>query len=550
MSAKPWLKFYPENVRAEGVEYPKIPVFALLDQTAKVKPDAPATYFYGRRLTYAQLAGSVNRFANALRLLGVGRGDRVMLMMPNCPQFVIAFFGIMKAGATVIQTNPLYVEREIEYQANDSRARVVVTVDALWPRVAQAKTNTGLQYAIVAKLRGEPPVGPEAISFEMALQASSDADPRVEVDPMEDIAVFQYTGGTTGPSKGAMLTHHNLVTNVVQLNEWLNPLDPPADGERILTILPLFHSYGMTVCMNFGIYRGAELILLPKFDPAEVMETIKATRPTSFPGVPTMYVAVNAFPNAEEYGVGSIQVCNSGGAAMPVEVMKTFEKRFGATISEGYGLSETSPVTHSNPLVGLRKPGSIGIPFPDTNVRVVDLETGTRDVAPGEQGEIIISGPQVMKGYWNKPEETVNALRVLDGATWLYTGDIGTMDEDGYFYITDRKKDMILVGGYNVYPREIEEVLFQHPAVQEAVVAGVPDAYLGETVKAYIVVKAGQSLTEQELDRFCRSQLAAYKVPRRYEFRENLPKSAVGKVLRRILVEEEKQKLAAGGESQ
>ncbi|MFZ5818096.1 MAG: long-chain-fatty-acid--CoA ligase [Bacillota bacterium] len=542
---KPWLKHYPEGVRPSGIEYPKIPLFALLDQAAEKYPDRPATYFYGRRLTYRQLAGSANRFANALRLLGVGRGDRVMLMMPNCPQFVIAFYGILKSGATVIQTNPLYVEREIEYQANDSRARVIVTVDMLLPRVLNARPNTGLQHVIATRLKGEPPIGHELISFEMAMQAASDADPKVEVDPMEDVAVFQYTGGTTGPSKGAMLTHHNLVTNVVQLNEWLNPLEAPADGERILTILPLFHSYGMTVCMNMGIYRGAELILLPKFELPEVMETIKATRPTSFPGVPTMYVAVNSFPNAEAYGVGSIQVCNSGGAAMPVEVMKTFESRFGASISEGYGLSEASPVTHSNPVAGLKKPGSIGIPFPDTTCRVVDLETGTRDVAPGEMGEIIIRGPQIMKGYWNKPEETANALRVLDGETWLYTGDIGTMDEDGYFYITDRKKDMILAGGYNIYPREIEEVLFQHPAVLEAVAAGVPDPYLGETVKAYIVVKPGQSVTEAELDRFCRQQLAAYKVPRRYEFRDALPKSAVGKVLRRILVEEERAKLSA-----
>ncbi len=550
MSAKPWLKHYPESVRP-SLEYPRTPLFALVDEAAKKWPDRNATNFYGRRMTYAQLAGAVNKMANALRLLGVGRGDRVMLMMPNCPQFVIAFFGILKAGATVIQTNPLYVEREIEYQANDSRARLIITVDALYPRVAAAKPNTNLQYCMVAKLRGEPPIDQhQVISFEMALQAASAADPQVEIDPMEDIAVFQYTGGTTGPSKGAMLTHCNLMANVLQLNELLNPVETPADGERVLTILPLFHSYGMTVAMNGGIHRGSELILLPKFELPEVMETIKNFKPTSFPGVPTMYVAVNSFPGAEEYGVGSIVVCNSGGAAMPVEVMKTFENRFGASISEGYGLSEASPVTHSNPFGGLRKPGSIGVPLPDTDCRVVDLETGTRDVAPGEQGEIIIRGPQIMKGYWNKPEETANALRVLDGEVWLYTGDIGTVDEDGYFYITDRKKDMILAGGYNIYPREIEEVLFQHQAVQEAVVAGVPDAYLGETVKAYIVLKPGHTVTETEMDHFCRQQLAAYKVPRRYEFRETLPKSAVGKVLRRILIEEEKAKIAAGGGAQ
>jgi len=550
MSAKPWLKHYPASVRP-SLEYPKLPLFALIDQAAQKWPDRTATNFYGRKMSFMQLAGAVNKMANALRLLGIGRGDRVMLMMPNCPQFIIAYFGILKAGATVIQTNPLYVEREIEYQANDSRARLLITVDALYPRVAAARPNTNLQYVMVAKLKGEPPVDVhEVLSFEMALQAASHADPGVEIDPVEDIAVFQYTGGTTGPSKGAMLTHYNLMANVLQLNELLNPVETPADGERVLTILPLFHSYGMTVAMNGGFYRGSELILLPKFELPEVMETIKTWKPTSFPGVPTMYVAVNSFPNAEAYGVGSINVCNSGGAAMPVEVMKTFEGRFGASISEGYGLSEASPVTHSNPFGGLRKPGSIGIPLPDTICRVVDVETGTRDVAPGEQGELIIRGPQIMKGYWNKPEETANALRVLDGEVWLYTGDICTMDQDGYFYITDRKKDMILAGGYNIYPREIEEVIFQHPAVQEAVVAGVPDAYLGETVKAYIVLKPGHTATEHELDYFCREKLAAYKVPRRYEFREGLPKSAVGKILRRILVEEEKAKIAAGGGAQ
>jgi long-chain acyl-CoA synthetase len=336
-----------------------------------------------------------------------------------------------------------------------------------------------------------------------------------------------------------MLTHLNLVVNATQVRAWNPNPDPPGQG-RILTAIPLFHVYGMTVCMNAGLLGGAELILLPRFDLQQVMDTIRDTHPTSFPGVPTMYIAVNRFPNAEQYGLDSIKVCNSGAAPMPAEVMQAFEQRTGAQICEGYGLSEASPVTHCNPIGGRRKPGTVGLAYPDTDCEIVDVETGTRVLPAGEPGELRIRGPQVMAGYWQMPEETAIALR--DG--WLYTGDIGKLDDDGYLSIVDRKKDMIICSGFNVYPRDVEEVLYEHPAVQEACVAGVPDVYRGETVKAYVVRKPGTELAARELIDFCRGRMAAFKAPTIVEFRESLPKSAVGKVLRRVLVEEERSKAA------
>jgi long-chain acyl-CoA synthetase len=537
-----WLKHYPAGVRAQ-LEYPAVPMTRFLDQTAATRPDAPAIDFYGRKLTYRQLYGAANKCANALKALGVQPGDRVALMMPNCPQYVIGYFGILKAGAVVAQVNPLYVEREIEYLCNNAGAKLMLVADVLYPKVAAALPNTGVKTVLVGRLKGDVPLGPEASSFEAAIEAAPHTDPGVPITP-EMVAVLQYTGGTTGVSKGAMLTHANLVANVIQTAEWFGPGQVDGEARKFLTILPLFHSYGMTVCMNFGIQQGAELILLPKFDLGEVLETIRRTQPNFFPGVPTMYVAVHSHPKAEEYGVSSIRFCNSGGAAMPVEVMHQFEQRFGATIVEGYGLSEASPVTHCNPLTGLRKPGSIGIAYPDTDCKIVDLEAGTRELPAGEQGELIIRGPQIMAGYWRMPEETAGALREFGGETWLYTGDICRIDQDGYIYVTDRKKDMIIAGGYNIYPRDVEEAIYLHEAVQEAVVAGIPDPYRGETVKAYIVLKPGYVVSDKELEVHCRKHLAAYKVPRLYEFRASLPKSAVGKLLRRVLVDEEKAKLA------
>lgn len=540
--AKPWLKHYPEGCPVD-LAYAQVPLFRLLEESVARGPDRTAVRFYGHTLTYRQLLGAVHKCANALRSMGVGEGDRVAVMMPNCPQYVIAYYGILKAGAIVAQVNPLYVEREIEHLMNDCGAQVAICADVLYPRLAAAMPATGLKQVLVARLKGDVPLGEGATGFEAALEGAPHTDPGVAVSH-EAVAVLQYTGGTTGVSKGAMLSHQNLVANVLQMAAWAKPMAAETSEGRMLTVLPLFHVYAMTVCMNYGLHAGMELILLPKFDLTEVLETIKQTQPTHFPGVPTMYVAVNAHPRAEEYGVSSIKLCNSGGAAMPVELMRAFEQRFGATICEGYGLSETSPITHANPVKGLRKPGSIGVALPDTDCKIVDVETGTRELAPGESGELILRGPQVFAGYWQMPEETRNALRELNGETWFYTGDICRIDEDGYVYVTDRKKDMIIAGGFNIYPRDVEEALYLHPAVQEAVVAGVPDAYRGETVKAFVVLKAGQSVTAEQLEAHCRERLAAFKVPRRYEFRDSLPKSAVGKVLRRVLQEEERKKLA------
>ncbi|MGZ4160931.1 MAG: long-chain-fatty-acid--CoA ligase, partial [Neobacillus sp.] len=345
---------------------------------------------------------------------------------------------------------------------------------------------------------------------------------------------LQYTGGTTGRSKGAMLTHRNLLANVIQSYEFFKH-EFEIGKEKVLTVIPLFHVFGMTSCMNLSIYTAAESIMLPRFDLEEVLNTIKNEQPTTFPGVPTMYVAITNHPQAEEYGINCIQTCNSGSAPMPIELLRTFERKTGSKILEGYGLSEASPTTHCNPPFAERKPGSVGIGMPSTEYKIVDLATGTQEVPAGELGEVIIKGPQVMKGYWNMPDETAHTLR--DG--WLYTGDIAKVDEDGYLYIVDRKKDLIIASGFNIYPRDIEEVLYEHPAVQEAVVIGVPDPYRGEDVKAIIVLKAGMEATEQEIIYYCRENLSAYKVPRSAEFRDQLPKTSVGKILRRALRDEE-----------
>jgi len=535
MSERPWLAHYPPGVPAT-LEYPEVTLDQFIEQSVAKHADLTALRFATISMTYRELWGRVLRCAAALAELGIGKGDRVALLLPNCPQYVIAYFGTLRAGGIVVQVSPLSTPRELVHHLSTSGAETIVVADVLYPVVQAVLPQVNLRNVLVTRLRGEVTPGPEARAFEEVLMSTTGAPPDVQVTP-DDVAVLQYTGGTTGIAKGAMLTHRNLVVNVLQ-SAAPNPDFPSGADLRVLTVLPLFHVYGMTVCMNLGLARGGELILLPRFEPAEVLETIKATQPTSFPGVPTMYVAINSVPNAEEYGVGSIRFCNSGGAPMPLEVMEAFEQRFGATIIEGYGLSETSPVTHVNPATGLRKPGTIGIPVPDTDAEIVDIDTGTRVLPPGEPGELRIRGPQVMAGYWGMPEETADAMR--DG--WFYTGDIATMDEDGYFTIVDRKKDMILASGLNVYPREVEEVLYEHPAVLEAGVIGVPDPYRGESVKAYVVLKPGASATAEELEAYCREHLSAYKVPHAFEFRDTLPKSGVGKVLRRVLVEEERQR--------
>ncbi|HEV7666534.1 MAG TPA: long-chain fatty acid--CoA ligase [Chloroflexota bacterium] len=528
IGSRPWLKHYPTEIPTT-LDYRSVPLFTLLEESAAKHPDLPAVRFYTHTLTYAEVWGRAQRFAAALAEMGVKQGDRVALMLPNCPQYVIAYFGVLRAGGVIAQVNPLYTARELAHVLADSGAQTIVVADALYPVVQAAAVP--LARVLVATLKGDVPLGPAAQRFEDVLAKTTAAPPVVSINPREDVAALQYTGGTTGVSKAAMLTHFNLVANVQQIRAW-NPSGGPPGTERMLTVIPLFHAYGMTVGMNFPIAAGYEIILLPRFDLKEVMETIKATQPTYFPGVPTMYVAVLNFPNAAAYGVSSIKYCNSGAAPLPVEVIQSFAQQFGGRLREGYGLSETSPVSHGCPFLLESRPGTVGIPLPDTDCEIVDIETGLHVLPPGEIGELRIRGPQVMKGYWNRSDETAIALR--DG--WLYTGDLGTMGDDGFFSIVDRKKDMIIASGYNVYPRDVEEILYEHPAVLECCVAGIPDTYRGETIKAYVVTRPGTEVTAEALDAFCRERLAPFKVPRLYEFRETLPKSAVGKVLRRALV--------------
>ncbi|MFC4769003.1 long-chain-fatty-acid--CoA ligase [Effusibacillus consociatus] len=508
----------------------------MLDRTTAQHGDKIGITFYQLQMTYTQLQAYTRQVAAALYEFGVRKGDRVGIMLPNCPQYVGAFYGVLRRGAVVVQVNPLYTEREVEYVLQDSGAEVLFVYADLYPRVRNIAGYENLKQVIVVSfVPTNVELAENAILWDEFLRSVTPV-PDEPVDPQEDVAVFQYTGGTTGRSKGAMLTHMNLAANVQQINEHTCE-EPLAEGDKILTVIPLFHVYGMSCAMNLGVLTGTNVILLPRFDVLEVLQTIKEHKPTFFPGVPTMYVALNSYPGAEQYGIDAIRICNSGSAPLPVELMHSFEKKTGANMLEGYGLSEASPTTHSTPRRGIKKPGSIGIPLPGTEARIVDHASGGKTLPIGEVGELVIRGPQVMKGYWNLAEETAHTIR--DG--WLYTGDIARMDEDGYFYIVDRKKDLIIASGYNVYPREIEEVLYTHPSVLEAVVVGVPDDYRGETVKAFLVLKPGQTGTAEEIEKFCRDHLAAFKVPRLIEFRDELPKTAVGKILRRVLAEEAKK---------
>ncbi|MEH7106732.1 long-chain-fatty-acid--CoA ligase [Bacillus sp. JJ1764] len=527
-----WLAQYPVSI-AKTVEIPNKTVTHILKETTEKYPANNALSFYGRKITYQELSFAVQAFTSALQQNQVQKGDRVAIMLPNCPQYVITYYGVLSAGGIVTQVNPMSVERELEYILNDSGAESIITLDAFYQRVKSVQSRTKLKNIIIVSFQPSGHDFTPDRSFDQFLKEGNGQVLPIEFEPEHDVAVLQYTGGTTGRSKGAMLTHRNILANVIQCYEFFKH-EFELGKERCLTVIPLFHVFGMSSCMNLSILTGSESIMLPRFDLEEVLNTIKNEQPTTFPGVPTMYVAITNHPRADEYGLGSIKTCNSGSAPMPVELLREFEGKTGAKILEGYGLSEASPTTHCNPPFADRKPGSVGIGVPSTEYKIVDLATGTEELNPGELGEVIIKGPQIMKGYWNMPEETANTLR--DG--WLFTGDIARVDEEGYLYIVDRKKDMIIASGFNIYPRDIEEVLYEHPSVQEAVVIGVPDPYRGEDVKAYIVLKAGKSATEEEIIQYCRQNLAAYKVPRSIEFRDQLPKTGVGKILRRALRDE------------
>ncbi|MCM3716018.1 long-chain-fatty-acid--CoA ligase [Halalkalibacter oceani] len=551
-TGKIWLKHYPDEI-PHSLDYQNSSLHDFLQRSARKYPDQTAIEFLGKRLSYSELHQQAVQFAQRLQLLGIEKGDRVAIMLANCPQAVISYYGIIMTGAVAVQINPLYVERELEHQLIDSGAKLLVCLDLVFPRVQKVRAKTSLQQVIVTSIKDYLPFpknllypivqkekvtveyNEQTIAFSAFLKQGDGAFKPVPLDPETDLALLQYTGGTTGLAKGVMLTHRNLVVNTMQAGHWIYKTTP--GQERMLAVLPFFHVYGMTVCMNLAIMNGFTLIILPKFEPDQVLKAIEKHKVSLFPGAPTMYIALIHQPEIETYDLSSVLACLSGAAPLPLEVQQTFERLTGGKLVEGYGLTETAPVLTANPIWGKRKSGSIGIPWPDTEmiVRTADGE----EAEQGDVGEIAVRGPQVMKGYWKMAEETEKVLRD-DG--WLLTGDMGYMDEDGFFYIVDRKKDMIIAGGFNIFPREIEEVLYEHEAVQEVAIIGVPDQYRGETVKAFIVPKEGREVTAEDLDHFCRTRLAAYKVPHLYEFRTELPKTMVGKVLRRVLAEEEKRK--------
>jgi long-chain acyl-CoA synthetase len=543
-AAKPWLKNYDLWAPAE-INPPNQPLYQILQVASGAYREKPAVAFMGAIINFGEAKKLVDLLATALQKLGVVKGDRVGIMLPNCPQYLLSFFAVVRLGAIVVNVNPIYTPREVEMVAKDSGMRAIIALDLLAPNIFGVRANTAIEHVIVTSLLDysatpdkAPPTPEGALSFKSLIGGVDEVDlPRVEIDPAEDVAVLQYTGGTTGVPKGAMLTHRNLYTNTLQSWAWAGPLTRQGD-ERYLMVIPYFHIYGQTVGLLLGAWNGAMQIPIPKFDPNLLIEAIKQYKPTFFPGAPTLYISMLNHPEIKTCGLENVRRFNSGSAPLPLEVIERFEKLSGAMLYEGYGLTEASPTTHSTPTLAKRKIGSIGLPFPSTDCKIVDLETGERVVPVGEAGELCVRGPQVMKGYWNRPEETAIALR--DG--WLYTGDVARMDEDGFFYIVQRKKDMIIVSGFNVYPNEVEDVLFTHPAVMEAAVIGVPDPYRGEAVKAFITLRPGANATADEVIEFCRANLAKYKVPSLIEFMPSLPKSAVGKVLRRELREMESQK--------
>jgi len=542
MEHRPWHDHYDYAVQP-SYRYPKIPVADLLNIPARAHPDKAGLVFLGREISFLDMRTSALKLANALAGLGVEKGDRVVLHLPNCPQYVFAYYATLLNGAIATNANPIYTPHELKYIVEETAPKALITFDLALETVDKLMAEVEIPNVIVTGVLdyvgGEPPkdLPDDWHRFTELVEKGAARLPRVEVVP-SDPCQIQFTGGTTGVPKGAVLTHANMMAGVHQCALWgtgLFNLVPPQD--RItMAVLPYFYAYGNIVVMNSSLLNCATQIVVPRFELDEFMEVLASfDRITYFPGVPTMINAVVNHPRAPELRLDrKLGLMNSGAAPMPVELIQQV-KDLGIMYSEGWGMSESTSLGISNPIMGLKKTGSIGIPFPDTDMRIVDLETGTKDMGVGEPGELIMSGPLVMQGYWNAPDKTADQIR--DG--WLFTGDIATRDEDWYFYIVDRKKDMIIAGGYNIYPREIDEVLHEHPKVQMAVTVGIPDAYRGETVKAFVVLREGETATEQEVIDFCRERLAAYKAPKLVEFRDSLPTSAVGKVLRRMLRDEE-----------
>ncbi len=558
MDERPWLKHYDEGV-PHSIDYPPVPLFHFLEESARKFPDRPCTIFKGATLTYAQMDELTDRLAAGLAKLGVGKGTPVGVFMPNIPQFILAFYAILKAGGTVVAFNPLYKSREIEHQLNDSGLEIMIVMSSFYRTLKEVQPKTSLKTIIVTNIKEALPgllkflftltqekKGGHRVELaegDLWLQdvlagSSPEERPKVDIGP-EDSAIFQYSGGTTGLSKAAIALHRNMVANTMQIQSFMPDIKP--GNEIVLMAIPMFHVYGLVAGMSFGIAASASLVLVvnPR-DMDDVLGSIAKYRPTIYPGVPAMYNAINNHPKvlAGKVDVSSIRGCISGSAPLMKETKSAFESLTGGKLVEGYGLSEAPTATHCNPLYGMNKEGSIGVPLPDVEARIISLDDEVTVLGTGDVGELVIKGPQVMKGYHNMPTETANALR--DG--WLYTGDIARVDEDGYYFIVDRKKELIKPSGYQVWPREVEEVIAENPKVLEVGVAGIPDAYRGETVKAWVVLKPGQDATVEDIRTWCKERLAPFKVPTHVEFRDELPKTTVGKILRRELVRQDREK--------
>ncbi len=551
-SEKAWYKFYEDGVK-ERIDFEEILVPQYLEESAEKFPDRPALVFQGFSLTFKELNQKVAQFTSVLKDFGIKKGDSVSILLPNVIPCVIAYYAILRVGAIVVMNNPLYTDIELEHQFNDSDSKLLITLDLLGNRMIKLRNKTkikqiiytsigdylpfikGLLFPLVAKkkkLAADVDNAPDVYKFKELITKYS-PDFTQEKVTFDDIAMYQYTGGTTGVSKGVMLTHRNISCQTQQIEAWFPAFEKGA--EIMLGALPFFHVFGMSVSMNFAIFMGWTNVLVPKPQPEPLLESISKFKVTFAPLVPTMYIGILEHPAIKNTDLTSLKGCFSGSAPLPIEVINSFQEITGSIIVEGFGLTESSPVTHINPLNGKRKPGSIGLPIPETECKIVDLKNPDILMKLGESGELLIRGPQVMKGYLNKPEETKKTLTDDD---WLCTGDVAKMDDEGYFYIVDRIKDMILSGGYNVYPRDIDEVLFTHPKVLEACCIGIPHEKRGEAVKAYIVLKSGETATSEEIISFCAERIAKYKLPVEVEFREELPKSNVGKILRKDLRKE------------
>lgn len=577
MDFKPWpTSNWPEGVPHQLSGYEK-PLFSVLDETAGKYPNQVYTIFNDSTRTFAQVKDTADRIANFLAARGIRKGDRVAIFLPNLPHYPAIYFGILKAGAVCVTCNPLYKVGELNYQLKDAGAKIVFCMDhpQFYPTTVKAIEDTQVETVVICSVKSYLPAlkgflggllgkipkaesyQPGHLFFDDIVAAARPEPPSVDISPGKDIAVIIYTGGTTGVPKGAALTHSNFYANLMALHEWGRLVHLPGDKPEkfrhggfhtSLGVLPWYHSFGMTVAMLHACFTGSRLICVP--DPragnppfTEVLKAVQKYKPTFMAAVPTIFVAFTNHAHLDRYDLSSLMGCFSGGAPLPPEVCKRFEEKTGAVIFEGYGLSETAPVASANPTnLEQRKIGSIGFPVPGTDIKIVDLESGLKELPRGQDGEIAICGPQVMQGYWNRPEENASVFREINGNRYFLSGDIGHVDEGGYILITDRKKDMILVGGFNVYPREVEDILFTHPKVAIAAVVGVPDEKSGEMVKAFIQLKPGESATEEEILQFCKENMAGYKRPKQIEFRESVPVSNIGKVLRRVLREEATQK--------